>query len=318
MTTPGTKGIGLALLSSASFSTSGSFARALAGAHWSPAATVVARCLLAAVLLAIPAYRELRGRWWLAKKHAALILAYGSIPIAACQLAYFNAVGHLAVGIALLLEYLGIVLVVGYLWFKGQRPRRLTVIGSAVALVGLALVIDLFGSHHFDLIGLAWGLVAAVGLAVFFILSSLEAGEGEGLPPSALACGGGIVGGILILVAGLAGIAPLHATTEAVELAGHHTSWLVPVIGLAAIAFAIPYVVGITATRLLGPKLSSFISLTEVIFATLFAWSMLGELPTSTQLIGAIVIVAGVTLVRLDELARDEIRGEVEERVAIT
>ncbi|MFT3699347.1 MAG: EamA family transporter [Kofleriaceae bacterium] len=303
MTGGSTKGIGLALISSASFSTSGAFARSLAGAHWSPAAVVVARCLLAAVFLAIPAYRELRGRWWILRKNSALIVAYGSIPIAACQLSYFNAVGHLAVGIALLLEYLGIVLVVGYLWLKGQRPRRLTVIGSIVALIGLAFVIDLFGSHRFDMIGLAWGLVAAVGLAVFFILSSQE---GEGLPPSVLACGGALVGGTLILVVGLLGIAPLHATTEQVVLAGQATIWAVPVVGLAAISFAIPYVVGIRATRMLGPKLSSFISLTEVIFATLFAWAMLGELPTAIQLVGALIIVAGVTLVRLDELGQTE------------
>ncbi|HEY0255410.1 MAG TPA: DMT family transporter, partial [Kofleriaceae bacterium] len=196
---------------------------------------------------------------------------------------------------------------------RGQRPRRLTVLGSLVALLGLALVIDLFGARQFDAIGVAWGLVAAVGLALFFILSS----QGDELPPTVLACGGMFVGGTLILVLGAFDIAPLRATTSDVELAGYQTSWIVPVLGLAVIAAAVPYVVGIHAARILGAKLASFVSLSEVIFAVVIAWALLGELPTRMQLVGAIVIIAGVALVRLDELTRDEIRGEIEEGVPI-
>ena len=39
------------------------------------------------------------------------------------------------------------------------------------------------------------------------------------------------------------------------------------------------YVAGITAARLLGPKLASFVGITEVLFAVLFAWILLGQLP---------------------------------------
>jgi hypothetical protein len=39
-----------------------------------------------------------------------------------------------------------------------------------------------------------------------------------------------------------------------------------------------------------------------VAFAVLFAWLMLGELPTAIQLVGGVFIVGGVILVRLDEL----------------
>ena len=53
-----------------------------------------------------------------------------------------------------------------------------------------------------------------------------------------------------------------------------------------------------------GPTLGSFVGLTEVIFAVLFAWLVLDELPAAVQLAGGALIVAGVALVRLDELAR--------------
>jgi drug/metabolite transporter (DMT)-like permease len=37
-------------------------------------------------------------------------------------------------------------------------------------------------------------------------------------------------------------------------------------------------------------------------FAVLIAWLVLGELPTGVQLLGGALIVAGVALVRIDEL----------------
>ena len=48
----------------------------------------------------------------------------------ACQVCYFNAIARMDVGIAILIEYMGIVLVVGWLWLRhGQRPRALTIGG---------------------------------------------------------------------------------------------------------------------------------------------------------------------------------------------
>jgi drug/metabolite transporter (DMT)-like permease len=54
--------------------------------------------------------------------------------------------------------------------------------------------------------------------------------------------------------------------------------------------------------RILGARLSSFVGLTEVVFGFVVAWLALGELPTAVQLLGGALIVAGVALVRADEL----------------
>ena len=56
------------------------------------------------------------------------------------------------------------------------------------------------------------------------------------------------------------------------------------------------------AARALGSKVASFVSLTEVLFAVIWAWLLLGELPGPIQLLGGLLIVGGVVLVRLDEL----------------
>jgi drug/metabolite transporter (DMT)-like permease len=301
-------GLLLALASAATFGTSGTFATSLIDAGWSTGAAVTARLSLAAVVLTVPALVALRPVWpelraggkpmlW---SSARLVVMYGVLATAACQLLYFHAVQRLSVGVALLLEYLGVVLVVGWLWLRhGNVPRGLTVAGSVSALVGLALVLDLTGHQHVDLLGVVYGLGAAVGLAVYYVLSSRE---DVPLPPIVLAWAALSVGAISFVLLGLVGALPLHATFGQVSFSGHRTSWLVPVLGLSVVAAAFAYVAGITAARLLGAKVSSFVGLTEVLFAVLFAWFALGQLPGALQLVGGVFIIGGVTLVRLDEL----------------
>ena len=294
-------GLGLAILSAASFGTSGSFARALSEAGWSPGAEVAARVSLAALLLVIPGVLALRGRLPALRRGGSAIMFYGVVAVAGCQLCYFNAIQHLSIGVALLIEYLGTVLVVLWMWLRhGHAPRRLTIIGTVLAIAGLVLVLDLTSAQHVDALGVAWALGAALGLAAYYVLS----GDGDtGVPPIAFASGGMIVGAVALFGLGAIGALPLHATFGDVSLAGRAVAWWLPVLGLGLVAAAIAYVTGIGAARLLGAKLASFVGLTEVLFAVLFAWLFLGELPTAIQLAGGALILVGVAVVRADELA---------------
>lgn len=303
-TSLGGTGLALAIVSAATFGTSGTFGSALIDGGWSPAAAVLARITLAALLLTVPAIIQLRGRWRLLRRSAGQTVAFGVFAVAGAQLCYFNALKLVPVGLAILLEFLGIILVVGWLWLRhSQRPRRLTVAGAVVALAGLALVLNLTGTTRINPLGVMWGLLAAVGLAIYFLISAAE-GE-DPLPPLAMAWAGMCTGAITLGVLGLAHAFPVVARTSDVTLIGHQVSWVLPVIGLSVIAAVLPYIAGIGAARRLGAKLASFIGLAEVLFAVLFAWLVLGQLPAPVQFAGGAFILAGVTLVRVDEL-----RGE--------
>ncbi|MGC4811392.1 EamA family transporter [Micromonospora sp. DT228] len=293
-------GAALAVLSAVTFATSGTFARSLIEAGWSAESAVIARVGIAALVLAIPALLSLRGRWAVLRSNATAIGMFGLLGVALAQVCFFNAVRYLPVGVALLLEYLGIILVVGWMWLRhGQRPRRLTVAGSVAALVGLVFVLDLAGTADFHPVGVLWGLGAAFGLAGYFVLAGRVDPR---LPSVALASGGMAVGAAVLLLIGLTGLLPLHANFGEVTFAGQPASWLLPIAGLSLVAAVIAYLAGIAGTRILGPRLSSFVGLTEVLFAVLIAWLFLDELPTGWQLLGGAMIVAGVALVRLDEL----------------
>ena len=297
-------GIGLGLLSAMCFGTSGTFGAALIGAGWSPAGAVLARVIVAALALTVPALFALRGQWSLLRRSWRQVVGYGLVGVAACQVCYFNAIARMDVGISILLEYLGIVLVVGWLWARhGQRPRLLTVLGGVAALGGLALMLDLSGSGGVSLTGVLFALAAAVAMAVYFFQSAAtsSAGGGSALPPVALTWGGMVTGAISIALLGAAGLTPLRFASAPVTLLSAHVNWLVPVLGLGVVAAAVAYVTGIGAARRLGAKLGSFVAMAEVLFAAGFAWVLLHQVPTEMQFLGGLLILAGVVAVRLDE-----------------
>lgn len=295
-------GLGIALFSSAVFGLSGSFAKALLETGWSPGAAVTARLTGAALILAVPAVPALRGRWHQLRDNWLTILLFGLIGVAACQLFYFNAVARLSVGVALLLEYLAPVIIVLWLWAASRkRPRVMTFAGTLLSLAGLVLVLDLTGAVKIDLVGVFWGMAAAVCLAIYFFIT---AKENDSLPPIVLASGGLLVGAAIMWLAAATGLLPMAFSTADTRLGPWITPWWVPLAGLVILATVLAYVSGIMAARALGSMVASFVSLTEVLFAVVWAWLLLGELPGAIQLLGGVLIVGGVILVRLDELRR--------------
>lgn len=297
----------VALASAAAFGAAGPFAKMLFVVGWSPAAAVTMRIGIAVLVLAIPTVRELRGRWHVLRTNMRAVLLYGLFGVAGCQLAYFIAVEHLSVGVALLLEYLSPTLLVLLAWARTRRaPSRMTMLGALSALGGLALVLNIFGSITISTIGVAFGLAAAVCSAIYFLVAS-DVPE-DGLSPLALSGAGMAVGVLPLVVFGSVGLLPMHASLHPVTIGGTQVSVFVPIIGISVISAAFAYVSGCTAARLLGSRVASFVALAEVLFAVLFAWLFLGELPLPIQLGGGALIVLGVVLVRMAD--RDTITSD--------
>jgi len=298
-TTTRTAGLGFAMVSAASFGLSGSLARGLMDVGWSSAAAVSVRILLAAVVLAPLAIVQLRGRWDLLRRNLPLVGVYGLLAVAGCQLAFFNAVERMPVGVALLIEYMSPVAVMGWLWLtRGQRPGPRTVAGALLAVLGMVLVLDLVSGTDVDGVGIIWAFGAMVGVTVYFLIS---AREDDGLPPVVLAAAGLTVGGSALLLMGAVGVLPFAATTAAVHFGSVTVAWWLPVLGLGVVTAALAYVTGIAATRRLGSRLASFVALTEVLAALGFAWVLLGQAPRSIQLLGGALVLLGVVIVKSGE-----------------
>jgi drug/metabolite transporter (DMT)-like permease len=292
-------GLPLAVAAAFAFGSSGAWARGLIDAGWTPGAAVAVRVGVAALVLLIPTILALRGRWRALRRNAGLVAAYGLLAVAATQLCYFQAVAVMDVGIALLIEYTAPVAVLLWLWLRrGERPTRRSILGAAIAFVGLVLMLDIVTGAQVDVAGVLWALGAMLGAAGYFVLS----GKADtGLPPIALAGVGLLLGAVGLSVAALVGILPFAWTTADITYRFGTVPWFVPVLAIGLIATALAYLLGIASTRMLGSRLASFVALAEVVAALLFGWLLLGQLPDLLQALGGVLVLAGVVVVKLGE-----------------
>ncbi|KIP89215.1 membrane protein [Microbacterium sp. MEJ108Y] len=297
---PGVRfGLPLAIGAAFAFGMSGAWARGLIDAGWTPGAAVTARVWVAALVLLVPTIISLRGRWGVLRKNAGMVAAYGLLAVSATQLCYFQAVAVMDVGLALLIEYTAPIAVILWLWIRrGERPSRRSVIGAAIAFVGLVLMLDIITGAEVNVAGILWALAAMVGAATYFLLS---AKADTGLPPIALAGGGLLLGAVALTIAGLVGILPIAWTTDDITYRFGTVPWFVPVLAIGLIATALAYVLGIASTRMLGSRLASFVALSEVVAALLFGWLLLGQLPDLLQALGGALVLVGVVVVKLGE-----------------
>lgn len=300
ITTHGVRfGLPLAIGAAFAFGMSGAWARGLIDAGWTPGAAVTARVWVAALVLLVPTILSLRGRWGVLRKNAGMVAAYGLLAVTATQLCYFQAVAVMDVGLALLIEYTAPIAVILWLWLRrGERPSRRSVIGAAIAFVGLVLMLDIITGAEVNVAGILWALAAMVGAATYFLLS---ARADTGLPPIALAGAGLLLGAIALTIAGLVGILPIAWTTDDITYRFGTVPWFVPVLAIGLIATALAYVLGIASTRMLGSRLASFVALSEVVAALLFGWLLLGQLPDLLQALGGALVLVGVVVVKLGE-----------------
>jgi drug/metabolite transporter (DMT)-like permease len=300
LSTTGT-GLAFAVLSAISFGTSGAFIKPLLEDGWSPTAAVTARTLAAGLLLLPIALVMLRGKWDALWRGRWRILGMGAVGVAFTQLAYFAALRSIPVSTALLVEFLAPLILVGFAWATSRRtPQTVVLAGSVLAIGGLVLVIGPGALRPVDPVGLMLAFAAAVGCAIYFVIA---ARPGDGLPPVALAAAGLLVGGLLLGLLGLTGVLEFTATFGDLTLLGAVTPWWVPLLVVAVIGTALAYVSGITGSALLGSRLASFVGLLEVVFASVFAWILLGEALSPLQMVGGILILGGIAAVRAERTA---------------
>jgi drug/metabolite transporter (DMT)-like permease len=307
-------GLVTGLVAALAFATSGPVIKPLLEAGWTPGAAMVFRLGIGAVLLVGPALVALRGRYRLLRDEWRVLVAFGVFSTAGCSTLYYLAVDRLPVAVALLLEYTAPLLLVGLAWLRTRRaPAPAVLGGAALAMAGLVLVLDLTGNLHLDALGIVFGACAAVCSATYWALSA----KPIAVPPVTLAGVGMVIGTAVVGLLVLVGVLPFAAPPVHVDMLGAHLPWLVPILVVGALPTGFAYAISVVSVRLLGERVASFLALAEVLFAVLLAWALLGEVPLAVQAVGAVLVVAGVALVRRgvgegasDELASDELMDD--------
>lgn len=290
----------LALGSAASFALSGTFASALMSAGWSPGAAVTVRISFAALVLAVPTILMLRGKWDRVRRAWAPLLLFGLLAIVACQLAFFMAVQFIPPSLALLIEFLGPVMLVFWFWARTRvRPSGVTLLGAGIAVLGLVAVSGVATGGGLHPLGIVFALIAAVGNASYF---AAGASADHGIPPLPFVGLGLGIGAVGLLLVSATGLLPFVVTSEPAVLLDVEVSPLLVVAGMVLISTAISYVLGVAAARRLGATVASFTGYSEPLFGIVWPIVLLAIVPTGLQWVGAGLVILGVVAVKLGEL----------------
>lgn len=283
---PRAAGVAVAVASAIFFGGSGPFAKPLINAGLSPLHVAWLRLAGGALVMLPLALRHVSAL----RRAPGLIIGYGLFAVAGVQVSYFAAIATVPVGVALLIEFLGPVLVLGWIRFVRRAPvSRSAVTGVLVAVVGLAFVVELFSGLSFNPLGLLLSLGAAACQATYFLLSD----SAEEVNPFALAGFGLLVGAAAVTALARPWEIDFALLAGSVELAGHH----VPAIGAVAWVVlgstVLAYLTGIVAVRRLSPQIAGAVAFLEPVVATVLAWVLLSEGLGPAQLVGGALILVG-------------------------
>ena len=101
------------------------------------------------------------------------LIVFGVFGMALCQYTYFRSIALAGAGIATVLQYLAPSMIIIYLLVRyGKRPSKGEMVSVILALVGTICLMgndDGLSIESFPLMVLVWGLLSAVGVAVYSI-----------------------------------------------------------------------------------------------------------------------------------------------------
>ena len=257
--------------------------------------------LFAAVALIRP--RSLR----ISRRELGFFLLFGVAGLAFVHFLYFTGITHLDIGIALVIQYIAPVLVAMWARFFVHEPvRRRLWLALALALTGLSLVVDIWHGGALDGIGVAASLGAACAYALYIVLAERSLQHGRDVY-SLLAWGFLFAAGFWAVVQPWWSFPGGVITTDASLLGRleetHAPVWLLLgyVIVLGTI---VPFICMIGALRHIPATRATVTAMIEPVLAGIVAYAWLGEEIGSIQIVGGLLVLAGIFLAQTARISR--------------
>ncbi len=286
-----------ALIAALLFGANGSVTKVVLEAGLTPTQVTqfrtVGTTIIAGIVLLIIDRRGFR----MTRRQLVMMLILGVLGVALLQASYAVALQLLPVGIALLLEYTAVlfVAVIAFVFFKEQVRARLW-IAIACVLVGLTIVAEIWSSS-LNGFGVIMAMIAALTLTLYFLVGERQVSS---ISPLAVAFWTNVFAAAFWLpLSGWWNVQPAMLTTT-VSLGGNlaavHLPLLVPVLWNIVLGSFLPFLFSFLALKHLTVTATGIVASSEVIFAFLVAWLWLGEGLNAIQILGAVIVLAGIIL----------------------
>jgi drug/metabolite transporter (DMT)-like permease len=226
------------------------------------------------------------------------LIAFGVLGVALVQLFYFLAIRRLDVGVSLVIQYLGPLIVA--LWARfvlRENVRRRLWIALAAAIVGLTLVVDLWHGVSLDGLGVMWSLCAAVTFAFYMLFAERGVRERD---PITLLCWGFLFASIFWAIVQPWWNFPFDVPGRSVSLLGNLSAWHLPVwsmlLWMVLLGTIVPFFLIVGSMRHISATRAGITAMVEPVVASVVAWVWLDETLSTTQLVGGAIVLAGIVL----------------------
>jgi drug/metabolite transporter (DMT)-like permease len=227
-----------------------------------------------------------------------LIVALGVGGLALVQWSYFFAIHRVAIGIALVIQFVGPILVA--LWARfvyGEQVRARIWFALALALTGLALIVEVWQTNLPNAAGLAAAALAAVTYAAYILLAERGVRRRD---PISLSAWGFLFATLFWSLLAPWWNFPGGRVEDRVSLHGNLSSSHLPVWALMAwmvvLGTIVPFALVVAALRRISATRAGITAMLEPVLAIVIAWAWLGESLNAVQLSGAAFTLAGVSL----------------------
>ncbi|CAN5325507.1 EamA family transporter [soil metagenome] len=227
-----------------------------------------------------------------------LLIALGIGGLALVQWSYFYAIARLEIGIALLIQFVGPILVA--LWARfvfGEHGLQRIWLALCLALAGLTLIFEVWRGGMLSGAGMAAAVVAAVTYAAYILLAERGVHRRD---PISLSAWGFLFATLFWSVLSPWWDFPGSRVDNSVSLLGNLASNELPVwllmLWMIILGTIVPFLLVVGALRHLTATRVGITAMLEPVVAILVAWAWLGEALEPVQLGGAALTLAGICL----------------------
>jgi drug/metabolite transporter (DMT)-like permease len=272
-------------------------------AHTTPSITALGRCALALPLLGALAWAERRRGVPPLPSRTRWLARLAGLFLAGDLIVWSHAIAAIGAGLSTVVGNLQVLIIAVLAWlFLGERPRRSLVLASPVMLGGLVLVgglADVGGSHAYGsdpALGLVYGVAVAVIYAVYILmLRQATSSQGPSSPGSRRA-----VAAVLFEATAGATVASALLGLVLHDYRFDTASWPWPALGWLALLALTSQVIGWLLITVSMPRLSAgmigALLLIQPAGSVALSYAFLGERPSALQLVGVVLVLAGVVV----------------------
>jgi drug/metabolite transporter (DMT)-like permease len=280
-------GYGASLLAAALFAFGGIFAKGIFRSGIQPSELAELRILFGFLVLfaAVAIFRRHDLR--VARRDLPLIAFFGVFGLAGVQLAYYESIQRLPIGVALVIQYTGPLVMLAYARWRGLQVGGRLWLAGAFTIAGSFLVVGAYDADllSLNLAGIPYAVLSMIIFVIYFLLAERILARYPVWTLLVYGFGAALLAWMIVRPIWLL---PWSLVAEPVNTA--------LLTGVIVLGTAVPFTLIFLSVSLIPAARTGLTSTAEPVVAAAAAWLLLSETLELPQLVGGFVVLVGIAV----------------------